>query len=44
MRGLNPRIHLKKSRFRKMDCRGIRAFTPVFDELCPAMTDLAKAP
>jgi hypothetical protein len=21
MRGLDPRIHLKKSRFKKMDCR-----------------------
>jgi len=35
----DPRIDLKnKSRFKKMDCRGIRAFTPVFDGLCPAMT------
>jgi len=36
MRGLDSskRVSLLK----KMDCRVIRAFTPVFDGLCPAMT------
>ena len=27
-----------------MDCRVIRAFTPVFDELCPAMTGSTSRP
>ncbi|ACI92387.1 hypothetical protein OCAR_5255 [Afipia carboxidovorans OM5] len=35
MRGLDPRIHLKNI-LKKMDGRGIRAFTPVCDGLCPA--------
>jgi hypothetical protein len=35
MRELDPRIHHFA---KKMDCRVIRAFTPVFDGLCPAMT------
>jgi len=34
----DPRIHLKKIRFKKVDCRVNRAFTPVFDGRCPAMT------
>jgi hypothetical protein len=40
MRGLDPRIHRLAKR---MDCRVIRAFTPVFAGLCPAMTLLVPA-
>jgi hypothetical protein len=39
MRGLDPRIHLSEESCEMMDCRVIRAFTLVFDGLCPAMTN-----
>jgi len=39
MPGFMPGIHaLKLSRKKDVDGRDIRAFTPVFDGLCPAMT------
>src|SRR5262249_30718385 len=46
MRGLYPRIHPlpekacceRRLLAKTMACRVIRAFTPVFDGLCPAMT------
>ena len=37
MRGLDPRIHHLRETFSD-GLPGIRAFTPVFDGLCPAMT------
>jgi len=42
MPGLVPGIHdFLVAPFRKQDVdgRGVRAFTPVFDGLCPAMTE-----
>jgi hypothetical protein len=38
MRGLDPRIHVFLPYRQGMDGRVKRAFTPVFDGLCPAMT------
>jgi hypothetical protein len=36
--GLDPAIHHPEGTFLLMDARVNRAFTPVFDELCPRMT------
>src|SRR4029078_1664759 len=38
--GIHPLRKNKKRDAKKMDCRVIRAFTPVFDRLCPAMTTM----
>ena len=44
MAGLVPAIPLRDARCPpKRDHRDIRAFTPVFDGLCPVMTDLIAA-
>jgi hypothetical protein len=38
MPGLVPGIHVSKKVPKDVDGRDKRAFTPVFDGLCPAMT------
>jgi hypothetical protein len=38
MPGLVPGIHVFLCSSKDVDGRDIRAFTPVFDGLCPAMT------
>jgi hypothetical protein len=38
MPGLVPGIHVLNDAVKDVDRRDIRAFTPVFDVLCPAMT------
>src|SRR5258708_32876177 len=43
-RGLDPRVHRSSQKLfaKRMDCRGVSAFTRVFDALCPAMTHAEK--
>src|SRR5262249_44430159 len=41
-RGLDPQVHRKNASLKRMDCRGLSAFTRVFDALCPAMTESAE--
>ena len=39
MPGFMPGIHVLETSREDVDGRDIRAFTPVFDGLCPAMTE-----
>jgi hypothetical protein len=42
MPGFMPGIHVLESTKQDVDGRVKRAFTPVFDGLCPAMTNSVK--